>query len=95
MELLHKFSKPYTPNSHGAIESAHKQIKKYILEEFYINKKKFFMEDTLLTIINFHNNKEHTTTKHKPVDLGDTNNMDLINEANENMKKTITYAIKY
>ena len=53
------------------------------------------MEDTLLTIIYFHNNTEHTTTKHKPVDLRDTNNMDLINEVNENMKKTITYAIKY
>lgn len=26
--IVHKFSKPYTPNSHGAIKSAHKQIKK-------------------------------------------------------------------
>ena len=53
------------------------------------------MEDTLLTLINFHNNTEQTTTKYKPVDLRDKNNMDLINEINENMKKTITYAIKY
>ena len=94
--IKHKFSKPYTPNSHGAVESAHKQIKKYVLEEFYINKKEdFLLEDTLLTIINFHNNTEHTTTKHKPIYLRDTSNRDLINEVNNNMKNTIKYAIKY
>ena len=43
----------------------------------------------------YDNNTEHTPTKHKPVDLRDTPNMALINEVNENMKKTITAAIKY
>ena len=31
------FSKSYTPKSHGAIEASHKQIKNYVLTEFYIN----------------------------------------------------------
>ena len=95
-EIVHKFSKPYTPKSHGAIEAAHKQIKQHLLEEFYNNKKEdFLLEDSLLTIIDFHNNTEHTTTKHKPIDIRDTSNISLINEVNENMKKTVNYAIKY
>ena len=53
------------------------------------------MQDKLLTIINFNNNTEHTTTKHKPVDLRDTFNIQLINEVNQNMKNTLKYAIKY
>ena len=35
--ILHVFSKPYTPKSHGAVEAAHKQIKNHVLTEFYIN----------------------------------------------------------
>ena len=53
------------------------------------------MEDTLLTILNFHNNTVHTSTKHKPIDLRDSTNIELINEVNGNMKKVISKSIKY
>ena len=51
--ILHVFSKPYTPKSHGAVEAAHKQIKNHVLTEFYINNPEdFFLEEVLLSVIN-------------------------------------------
>ena len=53
------------------------------------------MEDKLLDIINYHNNTEHSSTKYKPCDLINTTDLELIKRVNENISKTINYAIKH
>ena len=94
--ITHIFSKPYNPKSTGCIEATHKQIKKFVYDEFYTNiEEEFFLEDTLLTIINYHNNTEHYSTKYKPADIKDTRDPDLIKKVNENISKALNYAIKY
>ena len=95
LNITHVFSKPYNPKSAGCIEATHKQIKKYVYDEFYTNNaEEFFLEDTLLTIINYHNNIEHSSTKFKPIDIKDTSDPDLIKKVNENISKALNYAIK-
>ena len=55
----------------------------------------FFLEDTLLTIINHHNNTEHSSTKFKPIDLLNVTDENIIKTVNEKIAKNINYAIKY
>ena len=37
--IKHIFSRPYHPQSNGAVEAVHKSIKKYLANEFKIQKK--------------------------------------------------------
>ena len=55
----------------------------------------FILEDTLLNAINFHNNIKHSITGFKTVDLKEVENINLINQVNENIKKNISRVIKY
>ena len=59
--LIH--SSPYHPQTNGAEEAVHKEIKKYIYNEYLKNNKNFDIEDELFKIIKIHNNKVHITTK--------------------------------
>ena len=84
------------PKSAVAVEAAHKQIKKYVFDEFYTTlSDEFFLEDVLLTIVNYHNNIEHSSTHFRPIDIKDTTDPKIIEIVNNNFSKTINYAIKY
>ena len=74
------FSSPYHPQTNGACESVHKEIKKYILSQ-YINKPiTFNIEEELFSIIKIHNNKPHTTTKRIPKEIRDIDDINKIEE---------------
>ena len=88
--IIHSYSKPYTPKSAGAVEAAHKQIKKLVFDQYYTEKendREFNLEDALLNSINFHNNNIHSITGFKPVDLKDIEDINIINQVKENIKK--------
>ena len=70
------FSSPYHLKSNRAIESVHKEIRKYLLNKFIKNEINFDLEKELLNIIKIHNNKVHSSTSriHKEIkDLQDPN----------------------
>ena len=74
-------SSPYHPQTNGAVEFTHKEIQKYIFNEYIKNKNNFKIDDALFNIIKIHNNKIHTTTKRSPKeirDLTDENEINLI-----------------
>ena len=79
IKLIH--SSPYHPQTNGAVEVTHKEIQKYIFNEYIKNKNNFKIDDALFNIIKIHNNKIHTTTKRSPKeirDLTDENEINLI-----------------
>ena len=77
------------PQSQGAVESCHKEIKKYIYNKYFENKNDFNLLNALREITNIHNNKKHSTTNEIPRDIKDLNDKDLIIEIQERMKKII------
>ena len=86
--IKHCFSKPFTPKSAGAVEAAHKQIKKIVFDQFYtLGNEDFSLEDALLNEVDFHNNSPHSITLFKPVDIRDTKDENIIKTVNENLKK--------
>ena len=52
----------YHPQTNGSVEVTHKEIQKYIFNEYLNKKEKFNIEDSLFNIIKIHNNKQHSTT---------------------------------
>ena len=53
IRLIH--SSPYHPQTNGVYEAVHKEIRKYIYNEF-INNEEFNIEDSLFNITKIHNN---------------------------------------
>ena len=64
IKLIH--SSLYHPQTNGSIEVTHKEIQKYIFNEYLKKKEKFNIEDSLFNIINIYNNNQHNTTKRIP-----------------------------
>ena len=65
------------------------------MDLYYTNEEEDFnLEESLLKAIDYHNSNEHSTTKYKPIDLRDTNDINLINNVKENMEKIIGKALK-
>ena len=65
------------PQSQGACEACHKEIKKYIYTNFLENKEDFnLLLSTLREIINLHNNKKHTSTEEIPKYIKDLDNIE-------------------
>ena len=78
IKLIH--SSPYHPQTNGSVEVTHKEIQKYIFNEYLNKKEKFNIEDSLFNIIKIHNNKQHSTTKLIPKenrDLTDQREIDI------------------
>ena len=61
----------YHPQTNGSVEFTHKEIQKYIFNEYLNKKEKFNIEDYLFNIIKIHNNKKHSTTKRIPKEIRD------------------------
>ena len=75
------FSSPYHPQTNGACESVHKEIRKYLLNKFINNENNFDIEKELLNVIKIHNNKVHSSTSRIPKeikDLQDQNEIEII-----------------
>ena len=89
------FSSPFHPQTNGACESVHKEIRKYILTQFMNKKKGFNIEEELLAIIKIHNNKIHSTTKRIPKDIRDINDISEIEDIKNNIKNTLSKKNKY
>ena len=87
IKLIH--SSPYHPQTNGTVEVTHKEIQKYICNEFISNKKNFNIEDALFEIIKIHNNKKHTTTKRIPKDIRDIEDETEIDNIKKEIIKTL------
>ena len=81
VKIIHSSS--YCPQSNWPCESVHKEIRKFIFDEFLKNKDNFNIEEELFKITKIHNNKLHTTTDRSPKDirdLTDKNEIDLVKQ---------------
>ena len=74
IKLIH--SSPYHPQTKGVCEAVHKEIRKYIYNEFIKKDGEFNIEDALFEITKIHNNKIHTTTKRIPKEIRDITDID-------------------
>ena len=87
IKLIH--SSPYHPQTNGAVEVTHKEIQKYIFNEYLKDSSDFNIEDALFKIIKIHNNKMHTTTKRNPKDIRDIEDEIEINKIKEEIIRTL------
>ena len=92
IRLIH--SSPYHPQTNGVCEAVHKEIRKYIYNEF-INNEEFNIEDSLFNITKIHNNKIHSTTKRIPKEIRDITDIEEINIINNEIRKTLESKNKY
>jgi hypothetical protein len=88
------FSRVYHPQSNGAVEAVHKDVRKYLITEYNKKKKKFNIEISLEEFIIYHNNNIHSSTKRKPIDIKDLDDLDEIDEINMNIIKSMSRKIK-
>ena len=88
-------SSPYHPQTNGTVEVTHKEIQKYIFNEFIKNKNNFKIDDALFNIIKIHNNKIHTTTKRIPKDIRDLSDENEINIIKKEIINTLEKKNKY
>ena len=93
-DIKQVFSRPYHPQSNGAVEALHKSVRKFLMNELKIKKKRFNLEIALEEFIIFHNNTTHSITKRKPIEIKDIEDQDEINEINMNIIKSISRKIK-
>ena len=61
----------YHPQTNGSVEVTHKEIQKYIFNEYLNKKEKFIIEYSLFYIIKIHNKKQNSTTKRIPKEIRD------------------------
>ena len=87
IKIIH--SSPYHPQTNGACEVTHKEIQKFICNEFIADKKNFNIEDALFKIIKIHNNKKHSTTKQIPKDIRDLEDKNEIEIIKKEIIKTL------
>ena len=84
------FSSPYHPQTNGACESVHKEIRKHILSQYLNKHNNFNIEEELLAIIKIHNNKPHSTTKRIPQEIRDITDINEIEEIKNNIITTLS-----
>ena len=72
IKIIH--GKPRHPQSQGACEVCHREIKKYIYSKFIKEDDDFNLNKSLVEITNIHNNKKHSITEEIPKNIKDLNN---------------------
>jgi len=87
IKIIH--GSPHYPQSQGACESCHKEIKKYIYNKFLEENDNFNLNKSLVEIINIHNNKKHSITEEIPRDIRDLSNEEDIKIINSRIKKKL------
>ena len=88
------FSRPYHPQSNGAVEAVHKSVKKYLTNEYKKHKEKFNIEISLENFLIEYNNSIHSATKRKPIEIKDLDDLDEIEEINLNIIKSMSRKLK-
>lgn len=84
------YSPPYQPQANGCVESVHKIVQKFINNNFYTyGSENFSIESSIVDAIEYHNYSKHSSTNFTPYELKDTDNVDLIQIVNENIKKNV------
>ena len=78
IRLIH--SSLYHPQINGSIEVTHKEIQKYIFNDYLNKKEKFNIKDYLFNIIKIHNNKQHNITMRIPKEIRDQREIDIIKQ---------------
>ena len=87
IKIVH--GRPRHPQSQGACEVCHKEIKKYIYTKYLEDKENFNLNKALVEIINIHNNKKHTITEEIPKMIRDITDKEFIENINERIVKNI------
>ena len=72
------------------MEVTHKEIQKYICNEYFIKKANFDIEKALFDIIKIHNNKKHSTTKRIPKEIKDLEDIEEITIIKNEIIKTLS-----
>ena len=82
-------SAPYHPQSNGCCESIHKEIKKFLQEEFEKKKNDFDIEVAIINAIIYHNNRVLSSTGYKPNDIRNIADDKIIQEVTNNIVKSM------
>lgn len=93
-DIKHIISSPYHLQTNGSIEIMHKQCKEYLYKLKIERKKNFDLEIGISEFIVYHNNKKHSITGYKPVEIRDSENEDLIKRVLSNIIKSLQRKIK-
>ena len=75
------------PQTNGVIEIAHKEARKFIINNIANIDKEFNLLTVLVDANHVHNYNEHSVTKFRPVDLINNTSEDIYNEVITNIKK--------
>ena len=85
--IKHIFNSPYHPQTNGVVEISHKEIRHNVMLYYSQNPDNFDLNNAILNAIDIHNNKIHTITKYKPIELINTSNEELINQVITNIEQ--------
>ena len=88
IKIIH--SSPYHPQTNGVVEVTHKEIQKYIINEYFKNSENFDIEKALFDITKIHNNKKHNTTKRIPKEIKDLEDPEEIKIIQNEIIKTLS-----
>ena len=78
------------PQSQGACEACHKEIKKYIYNKYLEDEENFNLLKTVREITNIHNNKKHSSTEECPKDIKDLTDEAQVKIIQDRMKLVIS-----
>ena len=79
------YSAPYHPQTNGAVEAVHKEIKRFVSNKFVLNPKDFNLSEALTEANYYHNNQIHSSTGYKPTEIKDTKDESVLNEIKKNI----------
>ena len=82
------FISPNHPQSNGVVEVAHKDIRHNVMIYYSENHLNFDLKNAILEAVDIHNNKIHTVTKYKPIELIHNTNEEISKIVIENKKFT-------
>ena len=73
------------PQTQGAGETCHKEIKKYIYNNYLDSNVEFNIVKSLREIANVHNNKKHSTANEIPSKIRDLSELNIIKDRMKNV----------
>ena len=86
-KILQIFSSPRHPRTNGVIEIAHKETRRFILNDVSENINEIDLPNILLDANHTHNYNTHTVTKYRPIDLINNTDNDIYEEVINNIRR--------
>ena len=80
LDIKYVRSALYYPQTNGWCEVLHKQMKKFLIEDFKNNKENFDIDIAIVNAIESHNSIQHTIAKYEPNYLRNKNDKEIIEE---------------